>query len=722
MTTDAQMIFRKIHETKAWGENIESVSGAGSSMAATTVIRETLPNLFKDYRIRSVLDLGCGDCNWISSLDWSDVNYLGLDLVPTLVEQNKTKHQSMNFGYLQKITDELPYADLVLVRDCLQHLCHADALTVLNSIYRSGARYLLATTFPQKANRTIKTGQWAPYNLQQAPFNLATPTRLINEQCTELYPHFADKSLGLWVLDELPIAKQHRVKLNAITVCVGYSDKLTTTLPLNRIHFDRYLIVTDKQDTATHDLACKYGCDLLVTNAFKRYGALFNKGLAIEEAFDQLGRRGWFCILDADIVLPDRPVLNNPDKDTLYVPIRRVTSDIEVMDWSDLPSPTKPNEFDGYCQIFNAGAEALKEKPWYGIDWIHAGGGDSDFEHKYTKKQRPPFEVLHLGLEGKDRIGDNWLGIGNAASVDLMRKARKQYGTVREKLRPVLQQLPPAVTSKETYIPKVMRFFWQGNKMSWLRALSVWSFRYHNPDWRVELHLLNLPQANRPWKTGELDDRNYDGVDYSHIATTAANVVLLDSLNHDKAPAHNCDLYQWWLLGENPGWYCDMDVLWIKPFTIIPEAEAVFCMESGYVAIGLVGSNGSKLFRDLYHLGLRQTPVGYQTYGADLVYQLANLSRLRDKPKGLDRTMLTLRRRYANIVEIPQNTIYPFDWRQIDEIFEENRSLPDDTYGIHWFGGSKIAQKWNSLLTPSNWFKYLSTITKAIGALTYGQS
>ena len=84
--------------------------------------------------------------------------------------------------------------------------------------------------------------------------------------------------------------------------------------------------------------------------------------------------------------------------------------------------------------------------------------------------------------------------------------------------------------------------------------------------------------------------------------------------------------------------------------------------------------------------------------------------------------MLTLRRRYANIVEIPQNTIYPFDWRQIDEIFEENRSLPDDTYGIHWFGGSKIAQKWNSLLTPSNWFKYLSTITKAIGALTYGQS
>jgi SAM-dependent methyltransferase len=193
-------VFREIFHGNGWGGE-ESVSGHGSSMASTQAIREALPRLLKELECRVLLDVPCGDFHWMGTLGL-DVDYIGCDIVPDLVEENQKIHGNARrrFRVLDLITDEIPTADVVLCRDCLVHLSNKNVEKVLKNIKRSGARYLLATTFPESGkNIDIPTGAWRAIDLTRAPFNLPQPIRLIHEHHTS--PEgYEDKSLGLWRL------------------------------------------------------------------------------------------------------------------------------------------------------------------------------------------------------------------------------------------------------------------------------------------------------------------------------------------------------------------------------------------------------------------------------------------------------------------------------------------------------------------------------------------
>jgi hypothetical protein len=47
------------------------------------------------------------------------------------------------------------------------------------------------------------TGSWRPVNLRLAPFNFPAPIDAIVEGSTEFDGDFADKTLGVWRLDEV---------------------------------------------------------------------------------------------------------------------------------------------------------------------------------------------------------------------------------------------------------------------------------------------------------------------------------------------------------------------------------------------------------------------------------------------------------------------------------------------------------------------------------------
>jgi hypothetical protein len=79
------------------------------------------------------------------------------------------------------------------------------AFRALENFRRSGARYLLATTYTARTlNKDIITGRFRPTNLHQPPFRFPPPLQLINEECTEEGGKWSDKSLGLWRIDDLP--------------------------------------------------------------------------------------------------------------------------------------------------------------------------------------------------------------------------------------------------------------------------------------------------------------------------------------------------------------------------------------------------------------------------------------------------------------------------------------------------------------------------------------
>ena len=186
----------------------DSLSGPGSGLEQTSVIRKKLPQLLQRYYIKTLLDIPCGDYYWMNMIDQSMLKcYIGIDVIPELIQRNeKTFGDDTHLFYCGDITtDTLPYADLILCRDCLVHFSYDMLWSALAAMKKSGAKYLLATTFPDhEPNIDIVTGQWRPLNLQAAPFNFPDPVLLMNEKCTEGDGAFADKSLGLWRLGDVP--------------------------------------------------------------------------------------------------------------------------------------------------------------------------------------------------------------------------------------------------------------------------------------------------------------------------------------------------------------------------------------------------------------------------------------------------------------------------------------------------------------------------------------
>jgi hypothetical protein len=207
------------------------------------------------------------------------------------------------------------------------------------------------------------------------------------------------------------------IKIRAVVTCVEYHDLLEITLPWNLHHFDRVLVVTSKTERKTIRLAkATRKTDLFLTEAFRRKGSHFNKGAALEQAFHFLEREGWFCLLDADTLLPKGADLTQIGNrliapSVLYLAQRRLCLEPKdwspKADWSQWPISEELLYRGGCFQLFHANDPSLAQRPWYPIDWNHAGQSPVEFIKKWPVERRQyyPWQVLHLG-----RPSENWFG------------------------------------------------------------------------------------------------------------------------------------------------------------------------------------------------------------------------------------------------------------------------------------------------------------------------
>lgn len=203
--------FAGIFSKNAFGGDT-SLSGRGSDFDQTKRIKAELPKLLRKYGVASLIDLPCGDQNWISNVPLDSIAYTGADIVRDLIIKNTELYGSKSRSYVElDITREIPSrADLILCRDLLVHLNTKQIYSALQNIKRSDSTFLLTTTFTDNRmykNLPIFTRSvgWRAINLQAAPFNFPKPLEVINEGCTESSGLFADKSLALWRLSDLPV-------------------------------------------------------------------------------------------------------------------------------------------------------------------------------------------------------------------------------------------------------------------------------------------------------------------------------------------------------------------------------------------------------------------------------------------------------------------------------------------------------------------------------------
>lgn len=220
-------------------------------------------------------------------------------------------------------------------------------------------------------------------------------------------------------------------KPDAVIVCVDYWDILSITLPYNRHNFEKVILVTSGKDSIPEWV---YSLNVIIhiTDDFYANGAFFNKWLPLEQGLE-FAKIEWICILDADILIPksfdmvqwykDIYDYDECGKNYLFTPYRRMYPELNLLPeelWGNYPLHHNISEFSGYYQLFHA--SYLGPQPWHETNWKHAGGADTFFQQKWpaSHKIRPPFEVLHLGLEGRNWCGRSTPYTNGAYPVDAM--------------------------------------------------------------------------------------------------------------------------------------------------------------------------------------------------------------------------------------------------------------------------------------------------------------
>lgn len=199
----SKKLFTLIYENNLWGD-LQTISGPGSTLDATKNIRAALPELFRNYKIKSLLDIPCGDYYWMQHVDLNNITYIGGDIVEEIIEKNTYKYSDDNHEFIRLdiIKDNLPSIDLIFCRDCLVHLTNHEIKSTIKNIKKSDSKYLLTTTFPsRKINTKLGIDRWRAINLQIVPFKFPKPLCIIHEDYHDDKNY--DKSLGLWRIKDL---------------------------------------------------------------------------------------------------------------------------------------------------------------------------------------------------------------------------------------------------------------------------------------------------------------------------------------------------------------------------------------------------------------------------------------------------------------------------------------------------------------------------------------
>lgn len=172
--------FSKIYMTNAWNGG----SGPGSFFRNTGEYRNELQKFFNQEDITSIVDVGCGDWQYMQHMAIpSTKTYTGYDVVLSVIQDNIERFQTANIHFCDYDGDfeQLIPGDLCVIKDVLQHLSNANIAIFIEQLKKGNFKYALITNFyksddlfyADKLNSDIENGGWRPLDLTLAPFNLS---------------------------------------------------------------------------------------------------------------------------------------------------------------------------------------------------------------------------------------------------------------------------------------------------------------------------------------------------------------------------------------------------------------------------------------------------------------------------------------------------------------------------------------------------------------------
>lgn len=176
-------VMIQIYQLYLWGgKEYEFYSGDGShDITIIEPYQEVVIRFLQSFdEPLIVCDLGCGDFNVGKKFVSFTKKYIGVDIVPDLIERNKNRFQAENLSFqcLDLATDELPKGDCAIIRQVLQHLSNHEIQKILQKL--SAYQYVILTEHlpsgdfvPNKdkiASQGIRLKQQSGINLIESPF------------------------------------------------------------------------------------------------------------------------------------------------------------------------------------------------------------------------------------------------------------------------------------------------------------------------------------------------------------------------------------------------------------------------------------------------------------------------------------------------------------------------------------------------------------------------
>ena len=255
--------------------------------------------------------------------------------------------------------------------------------------------------------------------------------------------------------------------------------------------------------------------------------------------------------------------------------------------------------------------------------------------------------------------------------------------------------------------------------MSWLRYMTLYSFRHFHPDWDINLYINYSELKTKPWATIiDQDFFNYKGSSYyNKIEELNINIIPWELSRPDCpvedlkwkniSPSQKSNFFKWKLLGTDGGVYSDMDILYINSIDKLfnqmnEESYDTVISYSGYYSIGFMMScPENAFFKAVFDTCFKLFKErSYQGAGVDILYsKWKNVEKIEEEYPNL------------KIYKLPMPYFYYNDCQQMVNVFKKVMKLPEEVLGIHWYAGTKLAQEYNNLVNENNYKEYQCTLT-----------
>jgi hypothetical protein len=158
--------FDYIYQHRIWGaDGTRPLSGWGSYGEWAASFVRVAAEVIQERGVRTVTDIGCGDFNIGSQLCGSVEKYHASDISSEIIRWNLERFSALKNVVFQQINacvDPLPAADLLIIRQVLQHLTNAQIEAVLQNVEKTGFRLVLIAEHVSEPEKTGQPNQDLP--------------------------------------------------------------------------------------------------------------------------------------------------------------------------------------------------------------------------------------------------------------------------------------------------------------------------------------------------------------------------------------------------------------------------------------------------------------------------------------------------------------------------------------------------------------------------------